>query len=122
MYRIVVAEDHPTSRELIEELLQGFGYEVVSACDGQDALDKVKNHDPDLVVLDVQMPILDGFGVLRQLRGDARFSHLPIVALSAYAMRGDREKGINAGFDAYLTKPIDAVALKEQLQSLLEPR
>jgi CheY-like chemotaxis protein len=122
MYRIVVAEDHPTSRELIEELLQGFGYEVVSASDGQDALDKVKSHDPDLVVLDLQMPILDGFGVLRQLRGDARFSLLPIVALSAYAMSGDREKGLNAGFDAYLIKPIDAVALREQLQSLLEPR
>ena len=122
MYKIVVAEDHPTSRELIEELLHSFGYDVVSACDGRDALDKVENHHPDLVVVDIQMPILDGFGVLRHLRRDARFARLPIVALSAYAMRGDREKGLDAGFDAYLTKPIDAAALKEQLHILLRPQ
>lgn len=122
MYKVLVAEDHPTSRELIEELLQGFGYDVVSACDGQEALDKVENHHPDLVVLDIQMPVLDGFSVLRQLRADARYADLPIVALSAYAMSGDREKGLDAGFDAYLTKPIDTMALREQLQALLARR
>ncbi len=119
MHKILVAEDHPASRELIEELLQAFGYDVVSACDGQDALAKVEDHRPDLVVMDIQMPVLDGFGVLRRLREDARFARLPIVALSAYAMRGDRQKGLEAGFNAYLTKPIDAAALKEQIDTLL---
>jgi CheY-like chemotaxis protein len=119
MHKILVAEDHPASRELIEELLQGFGYDVVSACDGQDALAKVEDHRPDLVVMDIQMPVLDGFAVLHRLREDTRFARLPIVALSAYAMRGDRQKGLSAGFDAYLTKPIDSAALKEQIDSLL---
>jgi CheY-like chemotaxis protein len=119
MRKILIAEDDPASRELLWELLVGRAYRVVQACDGREALQKIEQERPDLVVLDVQMPGLDGLAVLRQLREDPRFSALPVVALSAYAMRGDRERGLAAGFDAYLTKPIDAAALTAQIEDLL---
>lgn len=122
MRRILIAEDDLASRELVQEVLAGWGYEVVTASDGQDALEKIREALPDLVLLDVQMPRLDGYGVVRQLRADARFSKLPAVALTAYAMRGDSEKALAAGFDAHISKPIDPLALKTKIEELLEVR
>ena len=119
MRKILVAEDDLASRELIREILEARGYEVVEVGDGQEAVQKIAEKKPDLVLLDIQMPLLDGFGVLRQLRQDSRFASLPVVAVTAYAMRGDREKALAAGFDAYLTKPLNAAALKKQLEQLL---
>jgi len=92
---------------------------VVEVGDGQEAVQKIAEKKPDLVLLDIQMPLLDGFGVLRQLRQDSRFASLPVVAVTSYAMGGDREKALAAGFDAYLTKPLNAAALKKQLEQLL---
>lgn len=120
MKRILVAEDDLASRELIREILEARGYEVVEAGDGQEAVQKIAEKKPDLVLLDIQMPVLDGFGVLRQLRQDSRFATLRVVALTAYAMRGDREKALAAGFDAYFTKPVDATALSRQIEQLLD--
>lgn len=119
MIRILVAEDDPASRELVRELLEGWGYQVVEACDGQEALQKVDEAQPQLILLDIQMPHLDGFAVIRELRQNPRFATVPIVALTAYAMRGDRERVLHAGFDAYLTKPIDGEQLRAQIQRLL---
>ncbi len=119
MSKILVAEDDPLSRELVTELLEDWGYEVVEACDGREALQQIKETSPDLVLLDIQMPILNGFAVVSQLRQDARFAALRVVAVTAYAMQGDREKGLSAGFDAYVTKPIDPENLKTQIEQLL---
>ncbi len=119
MRKILVAEDDLASRELIREILEARGYEVVEVGDGQEAVQKIAEKKPDLVLLDIQMPLLDGFGVLRQLRQDSRFACLPVVAVTSYAMGGDREKALAAGFDAYLTKPLNAAALKKQLEQLL---
>lgn len=119
MRKILVAEDDLASRELIREILEARGYEVVEVGDGQEAVQKIAEKKPDLVLLDIQMPLLDGFGVLRQLRQDSRFASLPVVAVTSYAMGGDREKALAAGFDAYLTKPLNAAALKKQLEQLL---
>ncbi len=119
MSKILVAEDDPLSRELVTELLEGWGYEVVEACDGREALQQIKETSPDLVLLDIQMPILNGFAVVSQLRQDARFAALRVVAVTAYAMQGDQEKGLSAGFDAYVTKPIDPENLKTQIEQLL---
>ncbi len=119
MSKILVAEDDPLSRELVTELLEDWGYEVVEACDGREALQQIKETSPDLVLLDIQMPILNGFAVVSQLRQDARFAALRVVAVTAYAMQGDREKGLSAGFDAYITKPIDPENLKTQIEQLL---
>ncbi len=120
MRKILVAEDNLASRELIREILENQGYQVVEACDGREALQKVQETGPDLVLLDIQMPVLDGFAVLRQLRQNPRFATLRVVALTAYAMRGDQEEALAAGFDAYLSKPIDATALRRQIEKLLD--
>ena len=120
MNKILVAEDNLPNRELIREILETCGYEVIEAVDGQQALDKLEESMPDLVLLDIQMPVLDGYAVVRQLRQTPRLAGLKILALTAYAMQGDREKVLEAGFDGYLTKPIDMAALTKQIHQLLD--
>ena len=117
--KVLLAEDDPFTREGLTEVLAGEGYDVVEACDGGEALRMMEQTAPDLVLLDLQMPVLDGFAVLRKLRQDARFAAVPVMALTAYAMLGDREKTLDAGFNAYLSKPIDAVELQTQIDRLL---
>ncbi len=119
MKKILVVEDDQPSRELIREILETRGYSVIEACDGGEALQKIQELAPNLVLLDLQIPVMDGFAVLSQLRQDPRFATLRVAALTAYAMRGDREKALRAGFDAYITKPIDATALRAQIEQLL---
>src|SRR5579863_7823637 len=122
MKTILVAEDNPTNRELLRELLEIRGYSVVEACDGQDALVVVEQAPPALVLLDIGMPRLDGYAVLRKLRENPRLALLPVVAVTAYAMQGDREKILNSGFDGYLSKPVNARLLAEELDRLLSKR
>jgi CheY-like chemotaxis protein len=87
--------------------------------DGQDALHKAGANSVDLVLLDLQMPKIDGFGVVRQLRNDPKFNNIPIVALTASAMQGDRERALGAGFSSYIAKPIDLAALRAEIERLL---
>lgn len=117
--KILIAEDDLASRELAREILQAQGYQVVEVDNGRDALRKIEEETPDLVLMDIQMPVLDGFAVLLELRQNSRFAGLRIVAVTSFAMQGDREKALQAGFDAYLTKPIDIVALRLQIKQLL---
>lgn len=117
--KLLIAEDDPASRELLRATLETEGYQVVEAEDGEAALNKIEEESPDLVLLDIQMPKLDGLGVIRQLRQNPRFASLPVVAVTSYAMRGDREKALDAGFDAYLTKPIDVVGIRETVKRFL---
>ena len=119
MSKILVAEDNLPNRELIREILEGCGYEVIEAADGRQALDKLEESLPDLVLLDIQMPVLDGYAVVRKLRQTPRFAGLKVLALTAYAMQGDREKALESGFDGYLTKPIDMVSLSKEIADLL---
>jgi CheY-like chemotaxis protein len=119
MKKILIAEDNAVNRELLRELLEMRGYEVFEACDGQEALTKITETQPDLLVLDLGMPVLDGFGVIRKIRAEPTIAKLPVLAATAYAMRGDREKVLEAGFDGYLSKPIDAASLKVEIDRLL---
>ena len=89
---ILIADDRPSSRELLRLVLERAGYAVIEAEDGEKALDRARAVNPDLVLLDLQMPVLDGYGVLAALRGEERFRNLPVLALTASAMRGDRER------------------------------
>jgi CheY-like chemotaxis protein len=120
MSKILVAEDNLPNRELIREILESCGHLVIEAEDGQQALDRVRENKPDLILLDIQMPVLDGYAVLRELRHTPCFADLKILALTAYAMQGDREKALQSGFDGYLTKPIDMKALTNELHTFLD--
>lgn len=119
MKRILIAEDGPSSRELICTVLDSAGYQVLEAVDGQDALQKALHNSVDLIILDLQMPKIDGFGVLAALRKDQRFTGTPILALTASAMHGDRERALNAGFSSYITKPVDLKALRSEIRHFL---
>lgn len=116
MKKILVAEDDFPSRELLTEILLEWGYEVVQASNGVEALTLIEQVRPDLVLLDLQMPMLDGFGVIARIRDDPRSAALPVVAISAYAIRDDKYRISNAGFDANLTKPLDLGSLRALLQ------
>lgn len=118
--RILVADDNPASRELIREVLESGSYDVIEASDGLEAVRKARNGAPDLVLLDIQMPHLDGYAVLRELREDPACAELPVVALTAFAMQGDREKALDAGFDGYITKPVEIAALRRELHRFLQ--
>lgn len=118
MKRILVAEDRPGSLELIRTVLESAGYEVIEALDGQEALDKAFDNPVDLILLDLQMPKIDGFGVLAHLRRDSRFRNVPVVALTANAMQGDRERALAAGFSSYLAKPVDLAMLRSEMGRL----
>jgi len=119
MKRILVAEDRPGSLELIRTVLESAGYEVVEAMDGQEAVEKACGNSVDLVLLDLQIPKIDGFGVLAHLRKDPRFASTPIVAFTASAMQGDREHALAAGFSSYIAKPIDLAALRLEIERLI---
>jgi two-component system cell cycle response regulator DivK len=116
---ILVADDNTASRELIREVLEMTGYDVVVAVDGHAAVSAARANALDLVLVDIQMPRLDGYGVLRELRADPRLSGLHVVALTAYAMQGDRDRALDAGFDGYITKPVDIAALRQEIRKLL---
>lgn len=116
---ILIADDRPSSRELLRVVLERTGYDVLEAPDGEAALDLIRNREPDLVLLDLQMPKLDGIAVLEAVRRDPRFARLPIVALTASAMRGDKERILAAGFTDYLAKPAGPEQLRETVARLL---
>jgi two-component system cell cycle response regulator DivK len=122
MTKILIAEDNAVNRELLRELLEVRGYTVVEACDGDEALRMIEQTQPDLLLLDIGMPVLDGFAVVRKIRQNPRFASLPVVAVTAYAMQGDREKILNSQFDGYLSKPVNSRSLAEELDRLLSKR
>ena len=115
--RVLVADDNPAGRELVREGLSGHASSIIEAADGREALQKIRETQPDLVLLDIQMPEMDGYDVLREIRSDPALRGLRIVALTAFAMQGDRERALEAGFDDYLTKPVSVASLKAQLDS-----
>jgi CheY-like chemotaxis protein len=122
MIKILVAEDNAVNRELLRELLELRGYTVAEACDGEEALRMIEQTQPDLLLLDIGMPVLDGFAVVRKIRENPRLASLPVVAVTAYAMQGDREKILNAKFDGYLSKSVNSRSLTEELDRLLNNR
>ena len=122
MTKILIAEDNAVNRELLRELLEIRGYVVEEACDGEEALCMIERAQPDLLLLDIGMPLLDGFGVVCKIRENPRLASLPVVAVTAYAMQGDREKILNSKFDGYLSKPVNARALAEEIERLLGKR
>jgi two-component system cell cycle response regulator DivK len=104
---VLVVEDNDMNLKLFRDVLQATGYRTLEATSGEDALAVAAEHVPDLVMLDSQLPGIDGVETLRRLREDERTATTPIVALTAQAMAGDRERFLDAGFDGYISKPVD---------------
>jgi CheY-like chemotaxis protein len=121
MSRILLIEDLDANQDLISRYLRLFDYEVVAVSDGQAGLTKARleRSEIDLVLLDMNLPQMDGWEVARQLKADESTRSLPVIAVTAHAMVGDREKGLLAGCDEYVTKPLDFTDLLEKIESLL---
>lgn len=117
--RILVIEDHPANLELMRYLLQSFGHTVLTAADGEIGVAMVRSERPDLVLCDVQLPKLDGIGVARAIRSDPDLREVPLVAVTAFAMVGDRDKMLQAGFDGYLPKPITPETFLNDIETFL---
>jgi CheY-like chemotaxis protein len=105
--RMLLVEDYPDNLALLTYVLEAAGHEIVPAMTGAAALEGVRTAHPDLVVLDMQLPDMDGYEVLAAIRADPATAGLAVVAVTAYAMVGDRDEALEAGFDGYLSKPID---------------
>ncbi|MFB3827876.1 MAG: ATP-binding protein [Bryobacteraceae bacterium] len=116
---ILVADDSAPAREWARDVFEPLGYRVIEAVDGGDAVRQVERENPDLVLMDIQMPVIDGYAALARLRENARFARLPVIALTAFAMQGDRERALAAGFDGYVAKPVAAGALEAEVRRLL---
>jgi CheY-like chemotaxis protein len=117
---VLIAEDNAVNRELLRELLERRGYAVNEAVNGLQALEMMAEHTPDALLLDLNMPVLDGFATLKKVRQDPRLASLPVMAVTASAMRGDQEKALQAGFDGYLSKPIQSSVLYTELTRILK--
>ncbi len=117
---ILVVEDAPDNQVLVEQVFQDSGYRVTCIQDGQAALDWMQTNHPDLILLDLSLPEIDGWEVARQLKASDRTAKIPIIAVTAHAMKGDKEVAIAAGCDDYLTKPLDIDLLEASVKQWLE--
>jgi CheY-like chemotaxis protein len=120
--RILLVDDEEMNRDFLRRRLQKRGYEVVTAVDGRDACARVATLRPDLILMDMMMPNMDGLEATRSLRAVPETCDIPVIALTAQAMAGDREKVVAAGCDDYATKPIDLPELLDKMQRLLKER
>jgi two-component system cell cycle response regulator DivK len=117
--KVLVVEDNPKNMRLIKMVLVNKGYSLLEATDGEEALAVAVEGRPDLIIMDIQLPKMNGLEVTRRLRQTPGFSQVPIIALTASAMEGDRDKIIEAGCDAYVSKPIDTRQLPEVVAEML---
>jgi CheY-like chemotaxis protein len=117
--KILMIEDNEQNRILMRQILVRKGYDLLEAKDGLTGLEMARAHMPALILLDIQMPVMNGFMVLRELRNDAELRKIAVIAVSSFAMKGDREKALEAGFDEYVTKPIDTRIFPELLKQIL---
>jgi CheY-like chemotaxis protein len=118
--RIVIVDDSPQNLKLARVLLSGEGYDVRTATDADDAMRVITEFEPKLVLMDLQLPGMDGLTLTRQLKAQASFRDLVVIALTAYAMKGDEEKALAAGCDGYIAKPIDVATLPGVIAGYLE--
>jgi CheY-like chemotaxis protein len=119
MSKILIVDDNGASRDLLRAILKSVPSDIIEAKHGQEALDLIQLERHDLVLMDIDMPVLDGLSAVRKIRQNPSLADLPVVAVTSFAMEGDRAKGLAAGFTAYLTKPLRAAALRQQVQQLL---
>lgn len=122
MKRILIVEDNEMNRDVLSRRLARRGYDVLLATDGPHGLAMAAMHGPDLILMDLGLPEIDGWECMRRLKADETTKHIPVIALTAHAMVGDRQRALEAGCDEFDTKPIDFVGLLNKMDRLLEPR
>ena len=118
MVRILLVEDHEEIWDFLSRRLKRRGFDVILAFDGQDGVDKVRSGQPDVMLLDMNLPVMDGWTAARTIKADPALRHVPIIALTAHAMSGNREKAMEAGCDDYHPKPVDFARLLTQIDAL----
>jgi CheY-like chemotaxis protein len=121
--RVLVVEDNEMNMQLVEFLLEQGGYGIVKAASGEEAMAVARGGEPvDLILMDIHLPGVDGLSVVQELKGDARTSAIPILALTAHAMRGDKDRFLQAGCDGYISKPIDVRTFLSSVSSFIPSR
>jgi two-component system, cell cycle response regulator DivK len=120
MKKILLVEDNEMNRDMLSRRLVRNGFEVAIAVDGEQGIAMAQSEHPDLILMDMSLPVIDGWEATRRVRASGMTSDIPIIALTAHAMSGDREKAIEAGCDDYDTKPIEMPRLLEKINALLE--
>jgi len=118
--KILVVEDNDRNRRLMRILLRANGYEVIEAATGKEAMDYLKTQKPDLILMDIQLPYTDGLALTREIKNGAETSDIPVIAVTAHAMRGDRERILEAGCDGYISKPINTREVPLIIANILE--
>ncbi len=117
MTKVLIVEDNEMNRDMLSRRLQRKGFDVEIAVDGQEGVDMAASGSPDVVLMDMSLPVIDGWEATRRLKADAATRSIPVIALTAHAMEGDREKALEAGCDDYDTKPINFKRLLEKIES-----
>ena len=119
MPKVLVVEDNEMNRDMLSRRLQRRGYEVVVSVDGEDGVNKARSESPDIILMDMDLPVLDGWAATKMLKAAPETQTIPVIALTAHAMAGDREKALEAGCDDYDTKPVEFARLVEKIEKLL---
>lgn len=117
--RILIVDDNPVNLRLAAEVLELGGYAVAKAIDAEQAQEMLRGQPPDLILMDIALPGMDGLALTRKLKADERLKHIPVVALTAFAMKGDEQKALAAGCEGYVTKPIDTRDLPRRVAEIL---
>ena len=120
MAKILLVEDNELNRDMLSRRLARRGYEVVIATDGQQGIDRATADNPDLILMDLSLPVVDGWSATQQIKGNPDTGRIPVIALTAHAMAGDRERALQAGCDDYDSKPVELERLIGKIQALLD--
>jgi len=119
MAKILIVEDNEMNRDMLSRRLVRRGYEIIMAVDGEEGIAAAKSKNPDLILMDMSLPVVDGWEVTRRLKAESSTRGIPVIGLTAHAMAGDREKVIDAGCDDYDTKPVELPRLLQKIEALL---
>jgi len=117
---VLVVEDNKDNMTLIADILTSMDYDILQARNGQQGVEKAEEAKPDLILMDLSLPVMDGWSATRMIKSNPDLSHIPVIALTAHALQGDKEKAFEAGCDDYLSKPLNLAALMEKLKTYLE--
>jgi len=117
--RILVVEDQEDNRAILRDVLSTAGYELIEATNGQEGIELARKERPDLILMDIQLPVIDGYEATRQIKGDAALGSIPIIAVTSYALSGDEMKARTAGCDGYVTKPFSPRQLLAKVREYL---